>query len=284
MYLGSTDAQRPERFVVVERTDGAAALLDFVHEHACNHFILDARLCDVSLWTQPEYQTVFAKADTVHVAGVDFANNQDLYLLHACRRLELKQCRFLGKQRVDCWLFPNLQELFAPYSRHFEHLFEHPNLHTLFLDDFKANDWVFPHNTRLRTLSLTRSKACDWHSLSHLSALEALYLSDIPSLSDISWLPQLHALQEIEWHNCKNTLELLPSLARLPKLQHLWLSRMGALESLKPLQALSQLKELTIESGGKLADRDVAFLKQMPCLQDYSIEMANFAYSPACVD
>ncbi|UOO89455.1 hypothetical protein LVJ82_00295 [Vitreoscilla massiliensis] len=284
MYVGSTDAQRPERFVVLERADAAAALLDFVHEHDCHNFILDGQLCEVSLWTQPEYESVFAKADTVHVAHVDFANNQAIAVLQASRRLEFKHCRFLGKQALDWRQFSRLQTLFVPYNRHFEHLFAHPLLHTLFVDNFNQADFIFPANSSLRTLSITRSKPCAWHSLSGFSALEALYLSDIPSLTDLSWLPQLPALQEIELHHCKNTLQLLPTLAQLPKLQHLWLSRMGALESLKPLQALNELRELTIESGGKLADRDVAFLKQMPCLQDYSIEMANFAYSPACID
>lgn len=65
-----------------------------------------------------------------------------------------------------------------------------------------------------------------------------MYLISIPTLIDISWMPQLSNLKDIELSNCKKVENCIENLANIMTLDTLFLSYMGDFETLEPLKKL----------------------------------------------
>ena len=108
-----------------------------------------------------------------------------------------------SKKPIDFLNFTNLEEIVMPYSKRFVNLFNHPKLKTIMLENFNQLNFIFTENNVLETLSIEKSKACDWSSLTNFNNLKSLYLTGISTLNDISWMPQLSNLIDIELSNCK---------------------------------------------------------------------------------
>lgn len=170
-----------------------------------------------------------------------------------------------------------------PYSKRFVNLFNHPKLKTIMLENFNQLNFIFTENNVLETLSIEKSKACDWSSLTNFNNLKSLYLTGISTLNDISWMPQLSNLIDIELSNCKKIENCIENLANVKNLENIWLTYMGDFETLEPLKKLTHLKELNIQSGGKLTDnKNVDFLFDMPNLE-FGIDMKNCQCSDNCI-
>ena len=106
--------------------------------------------------------------------------------------------------------------MFTPYSKRFVNLFTHLTLKTIFIEKFTEENYQFPENEILHTLSIEGSASCDWSTLTYFTKLEALYLSEIKSLTDISWLGDLNNLKELDISLCK-MLKLLQKLFQKSK-------------------------------------------------------------------
>ncbi|HCN49503.1 MAG TPA: hypothetical protein DIT10_10490 [Chryseobacterium sp.] len=275
MYIGSTAKERPDRFVVIESGDSATDILALMTEKQIFNLILDGKTCDAAIFRLPEFKQVFGNINIIHLSNFDIDQSGILYALKNAVRLEIKKCTYKGKEQIDWIVFTRLEEIFTPYSKRFVNLFTHPTLKTIFIEKFTEENYHFPENEILNTLSIERSTSCDWSTLTHFRNLEALYLSEIKSLISISWLANLKILKELDLSLCKNVENMIESISEVKTLTYLHLFQSGVIESLQNLINLTNLAELTIENKGKLLDKNISFLDKIPNLE-YSIEIGSF--------
>lgn len=275
MYIGTTTPGRKERFIIVEKGDSAQSLLAFSQKEQITNLIISGKESSLEILADESFAPLFKEINILHLKDISINKNW-LYQFINLKRLEVKGCKYKGKEPLDWLTFTVLEEVFTPYSKLFENLFVHPTLKTVFIENFDKEGFVFPLNTVIESLSIEKSKECTWSSLVNLSALKALYLVKIPTLTDIYWLNKLTQLEDIEISACKEVSNLIASIAEVSTLNTVYLSSMGDIESLKPLEKLQNLKELTIEVGGRLMDKKSSVVLNKLTGLEYSIEMKNY--------
>jgi hypothetical protein len=275
MYIGTTTPGRKERFIIVEKGDSAQSLLTFSQEEQITNLIISGKESGLEVLSDESFAPLFKEINILHLKDISIDKNW-LYQFMNLKRLEIKSCKYKGKEPLDWLMFTRLEELFTPYAKLFENLFVHPTLKTVFIENFDQEGFVFPLNTVIESLSIEKSKECTWSSLVNISALKALYLVKIPTLTDINWLSKLTQLEDIEISACKEVSNLITSIAEVSTLDTVYLSSMGDIESLKPLEKLQNLKKLTIETGGRLIDKKSSTVLNKLSNLEYSIEMKNF--------
>lgn len=268
MYVGTTTQGRPDHFIVLEKGDQAKAVQELMLERNVNNLIISKEIKDENFLNDADFKAIFQQIEILYLKDIEIHASEQLYAFQNLKRLEIVDCTYKTKEPIDWLNFVNLTEIIAPYSKRFVNLFHHPKLKMIMLDNFNALDYIFPENTILETLSIEKSKDCDWKSLANFSNLTSLYLVKIPSLQDISWISKLSKLKDVEFTSCKNIENCIENIAKVQTLETIYLSYMGDFETLAPLKKLKHLKELTIESGGKLTDnKNVDFLSEMQNLE-----------------
>ncbi|OPC37020.1 hypothetical protein [Elizabethkingia miricola] len=275
MYIGSTAKERPDHFVVIESGDSATEILALMKEKQIFNLILDGKTCDAAIFELPEFKEVFGNVNIIYFSNFNIDKSEILYALKNAIRLEIRKCTYKGKELIDWTVFTRLEELFTPYSKRFVNLFTHPALKTIFIEKFTEENYRFPENEILHTLSIEGSVSCDWSTLTHFNKLEALYLCEIKSLTDISWLEDLNNLKELDISLCKDVEAITEAISTVKTLKYLHIFQSGMIESLQSLANLTSLEELTIENKGKLIDKNISFLDTIPNLE-YSIEIGSF--------
>ncbi|GJN60517.1 leucine-rich repeat domain-containing protein [Elizabethkingia anophelis] len=275
MYIGSTAKERPDHFVVIESGDSATEILALMAEKQIFNLILDGKTCDENIFELPEFREVFENINIIYLSNFNIDKSEILYTLKNAIRLEIKKCTYKGKEPIDWSVFTRLEEVFTLYSKRFVNLFTHPTLKTIFIEKFTEENYQFPKNEILHTLSIEGSVSCEWSTLTHFTKLEALYLSGIKSLTDISWLGDFNNLKELDLSFCKNIEAITEAISKIKSLKYLHIFQSGVIESLKSLASLTSLEELTIENKGKLMDKNISFLDKIPNLE-YSIEIGSF--------
>lgn len=173
-------------------------------------------------------------------------------------------------------MVPNDNRFNTPYSKSFINLFEHPILKTIFVEKFNRENYQFPANSILETLSIAGSVSSDWSTLPQFVNLKALYLSEINSLIDITWISNFHDLIDLELSLCRHIENIVATVSEVITLRSLYIFRSGMIESLQNLTKLTNLIELTIENKGKLLDKNISWLDKRVNLE-YSIEIGSFA-------
>ncbi|CAM3601637.1 hypothetical protein ELOC111193_13040 [Elizabethkingia occulta] len=275
MYIGSTAKERPDHFVVIESGDSATEILALMKEKQIFNLILDGKTCDTAIFELPEFREVFGNVNIIYFSNFNIDKREILYALKNAFRLEIRKCTYKGKELIDWTVFTRLEELFTPYSKRFVNLFTHPALKTIFIEKFTEENYRFPENEILHTLSIEGNVSCDWSTLTHFNKLEALYLSEIKSLTDISWLGDLNNLKDLDISLCKNIEAIIEVISKIKSLKYLHIFQSGVIESLQSLANLTSLEELTIENKGKLIDKNISFLDKISNLE-YSIEIGSF--------
>lgn len=275
MYIGSTAKERPDRFVVIESGDSGTEILELMKEKQIFNLILDGKTCDAAIFELPEFKEVFGNINIIHLSNFIIGKSEILYTLKNAVRLEIRKCTYKGKEPIDWIVFTRLEEIFTPYSKRFVNLFMHPALKTIFIEKFTEENFQFPENEILNTFSIEGSVSSNWPTLAHFRNLEALYLSEIKSLTSISWLANFKKLKELDLSLCKNLEDMIESISEVRTLTYLHIFQSGVAESLQSLTSLTNLEELTVENKGKLLDKNISFLDKVPNLE-YSIEIGGF--------
>ncbi len=241
MYIGSTAKERQDHFIVIENGDIPENIFQLMHEKQIFNLIIDGNTCDVSVLTSPEFIPIFEQISIVHLSNMVIDKNELLYRLNKATRLEIKNCKYTGREPIDWLVFTRLEELFTIYAKRFQHLFSHPTLKTIFIEKFSEENFQFPKNKIVETLSIEKSVTCDWSSLTNLSNLKELYLSEIKSLINISWLQCFGSLLEVDLSLCKNVEDIIEEISKAKTLTYIHIYQSGLITT---LQSLSKLKNL----------------------------------------
>ncbi|ULT24963.1 hypothetical protein KUH03_39840 [Sphingobacterium sp. E70] len=276
MYIGTTAKERLDHFVVIEKGDTASEILVLMKEKQVFNLIVDGKTCDEAVIELPEFRAVFAYSNIIYLSNIKIDTSEKLYTFKNAVRLEIKQCTFKEKVSIDWLIFERLVEVFTPYSKSFINLFEHPTLKTIFVEKFNQENYQFPANRILETLSIAGSVASDWSTLPQFVNLKALYLSEITSLTGITWISNFHDLIDLELSLCQHVENIVASVSEVITLRYLYIFRSGVIESLQNLAKLTNLIELTIENKGKLLDKNISYLDKKADLE-YSVEIGSFA-------
>ncbi|MCA5005252.1 hypothetical protein [Sphingobacterium bovistauri] len=283
MYIGTTTAGRKDHFIVLEKGDDAKSVQELITEKNIKNLIISREIKEEDFLGNPDFKSIFQLVEILHLNKIEIGESEKLYAFQNLKRFEIVDCTHHCKEPIDFLNFTNLEEVVMPYSKRFVNLFNHPKLKMIMLENFNQPKFIFPENNVLETLSIEKSKDCDWSSLTNFNNLISLYLVKVPSLIDISWMPHLSNLKDIELSNCKKVENCIENIANIKTLDTIFLSYMGDFETLEPLKKLSHLKELNIENGGKLTDnKNVDFLFDMPNLE-FGIDMRNCKCSDNCV-
>lgn len=283
MFIGSTAKERPEDFIIIEKGDTAQNVQALMTEKKVFNLILDAKSIDDDILDNFEFKSIFQQVEILYLNGFDIQSSAQLYSFEKLKGLEIFNCTFKNKEIIDFQKFNHLERIISPYSKRFVNLFHRPKLKTLMLENFNELNFVFPENNVLETLSIDKSKACDWKTLKNFKNLKSLYLVSIQTLVDISWINHLSRLNDLELSKCKHIDNCIEDIAQIKTLETHYLSYMGDFETLQPLKKLKHLQEFRIESGGKLADnKNVDLLFDMPNLE-FGIDMRNCKCSHNCI-
>lgn len=275
MYIGSTAKERQDHFIVIENGDIPENIFQLMHEKQIFNLIIDGNTCDVSVLTSPEFIPIFEQISIVHLSNIVIDKSELLYMLNKVTRLEIKNCKYIGKEPIDWLALTRLEELFTIYSKRFQHLFSHPTLKTIFIEKFSEENFKFPQNKIVEIFSIEKSVTCAWSSLKNLSNLKELYLSEIKSLTNISWLQCFGSLLEVDLSLCKNVEDIIEEISKVKTLTYIHIYQSGMITTLQSLSRLKNLQELIIDNKGTLQDKDIAFLNDFPNLE-YSIEVGSF--------
>ncbi|MGJ1284096.1 hypothetical protein ACR79P_09015 [Sphingobacterium spiritivorum] len=279
MYLGTTTQGRSDQFIVLEKGDSAADISALMKAENIRNLIVSGKEAGPDVLSNTVFSEVFSEMEIVHLSDIGFGKSEELFQFKNVKRLEIKNCKFKGKEDLDWSQLLHLEELFTSYSKRFQNLFTHPALKTLYIEKFEEVGFEFPVNSQLETLSIEKSKDCNWASLPNFKNLKALYLVSIPSIADITWITGISQLEDIDFTSCKNMENVIETLSQVKSLKTIFLANTSDFKTLLPLKNLTHLQELTIESSGKLMDKkNIDFLNQMPDLK-FSIEMKNCAIS-----
>lgn len=276
MYIGTTIQGRTDQFIILEKGDSAEDLLSLMKEKNIYNLIVAGKDIGLEILKNDSFSGLFSGIEILHLKDVEINRSEEILQFKNVKRLEIKNSKFKGKEDIDWSQLEYLEELFTIYSKRFQNLFNHSTLKTLFIEKFEEEDFEFPVNYQLETLSIEKSKECIWSSLPNLKNLKALYLVGIPSIFDISWITGFSQLEDVDFTSCNNMENVIENLSEVKSLKTIFLGCLGDFSSLFPLKNLNHLQELTIESGGKLTDKkSVDFLNKMPNLE-FSIEMKNW--------
>lgn len=279
MYIGTTIQGRSDQFIILEKGDLAEDCSSLMKEKNIYNLIVSGKQIDENVLTNITFSEVFSEIKILHIKDTAFNTSEELYQFKNVTRLEIKNCKFKGKEAIDWAQLKHLKELFTGYSKRFQNLFHHPSLKTLFIEKFEEPGFEFPVNHQLETLSIEKSKECLWASLPNLKAIKALYLVDIPSVVDISWITEFSHLTDIDFTSCKNMENVIENISEVLTLETIFLAYLGDFKSLSSLKNLVHLRELTIENCGKLMDKkNVEFFNKIPDLE-FSIDMKNCVMS-----
>ncbi|UHO38358.1 hypothetical protein H5J24_22955 [Chryseobacterium capnotolerans] len=279
MYIGTTIQGRPDQFIILEKGDLAEDCSSLMKEKGIYNLIVSGKQIDENVLTNITFSEVFSEIKILHIKDTAFNTSEELYQFKNVTRLEIKNCKFKGKEAIELAQLKHLRELFTGYSKRFQNLFNHPSLKTLFIENFEDPGFEFPVNHQLETLSIEESKECLWASLPNLKAIKSLYLVDIPSVVDISWITEFSHLTDIDFTSCKNMENVVENISEVLTLKTIFLAYLGDFNSLSPLKKLIHLQELTIENGGRLMNKkNIDFLHKISDLE-FSIDMKNCVMS-----
>lgn len=223
MYVGTTTARRPDHFIILEKGGEAKSVLALMTEKRVKNLIISKELNQDQFLGNPDFKDIFDQIEILHLNKIEIKESQQIYAFKNLRRLEISDCTYKTKEPIDFLQFMKLEEVVMLYSKRFVHLFNHPKLKLIKLNNYNELDFSYPENHVIETLSIEKSKACNWNSLIHLKNLKSLYLIGIPSLKDISFISQLSYLTDIEFSSCKNTLNTIEKLAEVKTLESIFL-------------------------------------------------------------
>lgn len=105
MYIGSTAKERPDHFVVIESGDSATEILALMAEKQIFNLILDGKTCDENIFELPEFREVFRNINIIYLSNFNIDKSEILYTLKNAIRLEIKKCKYQGKERIDWTVF-----------------------------------------------------------------------------------------------------------------------------------------------------------------------------------
>lgn len=276
MYIGSTAKERKDHFIVIENDDIPENIFQLMQEKQIFNLIIDGNTCDVSVLISSKFIQIFEHINIVHLSNIVIKKSEFLYILNKVIRLEIKGCKYIGKEPINWLIFTRLEELFTIYSKRFQNLFRHPTLKTIFLEKFSEENFEFPQNKILETFSIEKSVTCDWSSLINFRNLKALYFVEIKSLIYVYWLQNFKSLQEIDLSLCKNVENIMEEISKIKTLTYIHIYQSGIITTLQSLSKLENLQELIIDNKGILQDKNIKFLNDSPNLE-YNIEVGTFS-------
>lgn len=192
-------------------------------------------------------------------------DHRDISVLASLERLESinLECQF---GTFDFGVLPNLRDATVRWRPGATSLLHQPGLEKLLVDGYPNEDLrPLAALKRLRWLGLFSRKLVSLEGLADLVALQALSLTNCPSLVDLKALESAHPLKQLQFHSCRGVTSLEP-MASLTSLKHLTLEQSGRVGSVRPLQGLEHLEEVYL-IGIIVEDGDLTPLLSLPSLR-----------------
>jgi internalin A len=166
--------------------------------------------------------------------------------------------------------FPALTGLSAYWDAVHETISEAKDLRRLTVMAYGGID-LSPLSSNESLIRVTLKEALALESLSGaegLLELQKLAVGRAPFLHDLMALRQVEApLRDLQFEDCMG-IEALEEMGSLEELTWLGVSNCGPIESLKPLQSLSQLETLYAWGTTRISDNDLSPLTRLPKLNE----------------
>lgn len=121
--------------------------------------------------------------------------------------------------------------------------------------------------SRLRLLDINGArKLTSFNGMSKMSSLVELKVWSAPRLENIVDIQHCEYIEKICFENCAK-ISHVDALASLKRLRYVALDKCGQIDSLKPLEKLNMLEELSFTGNTNISDGKLRFLLKNPLLK-----------------
>lgn len=234
-------------------------------------YILDSGATGIELnhargWSDDNVEFLYQLPGLVSCAVIDWKID-DVSPVNALRNLERLKIFTYCKTQIEFQHFEKLKSCAIEWRAGAASLFSCSTLVSLFINRYRAHSaHLIGQLQSLNSLSILNSPLSSIAGLGQLSLLKELQLANLSKLQSLTGLSGLSNLQELSVNGCRK-LRALEATCLPMNLRMLALDDCGTLESLEPLRALSQLKELRFTGDTNILDGKMEPLLELPNLR-----------------
>jgi hypothetical protein len=196
----------------------------------------------------------------------------DISPIHSLHNLRQIGITTYCSTAIDFSAFPRLESCGLEWRRGAESLFDCATIIRLFVNRYKGKTVEpFSRLVKLEYLAILNAPVEDLSGLRSLVHLRALRLAGLRRLSSLRGIERLASLEELEIHTCRR-IPSIEEVGNLPRLRQLYLNNDGDIESLKPLDRLSEVESVLFYESTNILDGDLCPLFRQKKLRQVSFQ------------
>lgn len=191
----------------------------------------------------------------------------DISPIHHLHDLRALVVHTYCKTEIDFKQFPALEQCTLEWRAKAGSIFSCATLKKLFINSYSGKDTEkFARLLNLESLSLANAGVRSLEGLASLKHLTFLGLYNLRKLESLAGIESLGSVDHLEINGCKSVRSIEP-VAALKKLKKFHLCDAGLIESLRPLNSLSDLEEVLFYDSTDILDGDLGWLAELPRLK-----------------
>ena len=207
------------------------------------------------------------RLDTIEELGIaDQSNAKGRNSVVEMKSLRKVSMLFSKGEKIEFSKISLLETCSMTWEPEAEDIFNSKTVQNLIIDEFKCKNYnQLEKLTSLTRLRISNSNIVDLNFLSNLTDLERLDLLNCKKILDFSSIEFLKKLEWLRIDGIKN-LHSTKFLSTLNSLEVLLLAGCGLIDSIKPLQNLTNLKAFSFVDNTIIEDGDLSCLEKLPKL------------------
>jgi len=192
--------------------------------------------------------------------------------IHFLRELKVLEIITYCKTEIRFTAFPKLEVCALEWRPKAVSLFECASLKSLFINRYTGKDFIaFAKLVNLESLAVLNAPVESLHGISSLQGLLSLRLGNLKRLKSLAGIEKLSKLVELEVQTCRS-IGSITEIGALAHLRKLHLNNDGDIESLKPLERLTELESVLFYESTNVIDGDLTPLLHQKKLTNVSFQ------------
>ena len=183
---------------------------------------------------------------------------QDISPVNSLKNLKRLDISTYCSTEINFFSFQKLEFCSLEWGkRKAQTLFDCTSLKELFLNRYNGKDTApFSNLVNLESLAILNAPIEDLKGVGQLKMLKILRLARLKKLSSLSGIEGLRQLEELEIDTC-SSIDSIKEISHLSNLKKLSINNNGKVESLKPLEGLSDLESVLFWESTDIIDGDL---------------------------
>jgi Leucine-rich repeat (LRR) protein len=215
------------------------------------------------------FLAAFPHLKVFKIIDLRISSVEPIHFLHELRTLEvITYC----ETAIRFPAFPQLEKCSLEWRSKASSLFNCTNLKKLFLNNYDGTDLgTLSRLTRLESLTILNAPVQTLEGLRGMKLLRSLRLANLKRLRSLAGIEGLVNLKKLDIQTCR-AIGSIQELGNLYRLRKLYLNDDGKIESLKPLDKLSELEEVLFYESTNIVDGDLSPLMRLKNLSKISFQ------------